>query len=88
MRPARAIAESVNERLGLQFAVVFSRQAGKDETLAQLIAWLLTRYQIAGGTIVVAAPTRTLQANITYHPRSGCRSIEAVGADGGEGTGS
>jgi hypothetical protein len=63
--PARAIAESVNERLGLQFAVVFSRQAGKDETLAQLIAWLLTRYQIAGGTIVVAAPTRTLQANIT-----------------------
>jgi hypothetical protein len=33
--------------------------------LAQLIAWLLTRYQIAGGTIVVAAPTRTPQANIT-----------------------
>src|SRR5918998_5634864 len=63
--PARAIAESVTGRLGRQFAVVFSRQAGKDEMLAQLIAWLLTRYQIAGGTIVVAAPARTPQANIT-----------------------
>src|SRR5688500_13172339 len=63
--PARAIAESVTRRLGRQFAVVFSRQAGKDEMLAQLIAWLLTRYQKAGGTIVVAAPTRTPQANIT-----------------------
>ena len=63
--PARAIAESVTERLGRQFVVVFSRQAGKDETLAQLIAWLLTRYQLLGGTIVVAAPTRTPQANIT-----------------------
>jgi hypothetical protein len=47
--PARAIAESITQRLGRQFAVVFSRQAGKDETLAQLIAWLLTRYQVAGG---------------------------------------
>src|SRR5687768_1730046 len=63
--PARAIAESVTRRLGRQFAVVFSRQAGKDEMLAQLIAWLLTRYQIMGGSIVVAAPTRTPQANIT-----------------------
>ncbi|MEX0790624.1 MAG: hypothetical protein WD178_07615 [Actinomycetota bacterium] len=45
--------------------MVFSRQAGKDETLAQLVAWLLTRYQLKGGTIVVAAPTRTPQANIT-----------------------
>jgi hypothetical protein len=63
--PARVIAESVTERLGRQFAVVFSRQAGKDELLAQLIAWLLTRYQVMGGSIVVAAPTRTPQANIS-----------------------
>src|SRR5918994_4974833 len=63
--PARAIAESITRRLGRQFAVVFSRQAGKDEMLDQLIAWLLTRYQLTGGTIVVAAPTRTPQANIT-----------------------
>jgi hypothetical protein len=65
LAPARAIAESVMAGLGLQFAVVFSRQSGKDELLAQLIAWLLTRYQMMGGSIVVAAPTRTPQANIT-----------------------
>lgn len=57
--PARAIAESVTRGLGRQFAVVFSRQAGKDETLAQLVAWLLTRYQRAGGNVVLGAPTMT-----------------------------
>ena len=62
--PARAIAASVVGGLGRQFAVVFSRQAGKDEMLAQLVAWLLTRSQAAGGTIVLAAPTLT-QANVS-----------------------
>jgi hypothetical protein len=62
--PARAIAASVTNGLGRQFAVVFSRQAGKDEMLAQLVAWLLTRQQVAGGSVVVAAPTVT-QANVT-----------------------
>lgn len=57
--PARAIAESVTRGLGRQFAVVFSRQAGKDETLAQLVAWLLTRYQRSGGNVVLGAPTMT-----------------------------
>jgi hypothetical protein len=61
--PAAAIGASVTERLGRQFAVAFSRQSGKDELLAQLCAWLLTRYQRAGGGIVVAAPTLG-QANI------------------------
>jgi hypothetical protein len=64
LAPARAIAASVTAGLGRQFAVVFSRQAGKDEMLAQLIAWLLTRQQAAGGSVVVAAPTVT-QANVT-----------------------
>jgi hypothetical protein len=59
LRPARAIAESVTRGLGRQFAVVFSRQAGKDETLAQLVAWLLTRYQRGGGNVVLGAPTMT-----------------------------
>ena len=36
--PARAIARSVIRGEGEQFAVVFSRQAGKDESLAQLVA--------------------------------------------------
>src|SRR4051794_17537971 len=55
--PARAIARSIIRGDGEQFAVVFSRQAGKDESLAQLMAWLLTRYQTIGGSIVLAAPT-------------------------------
>ena len=37
--PARAIVESVEGGLGRQFGVVFSRQAGKDELLAQLLAF-------------------------------------------------
>jgi hypothetical protein len=40
-----------------QFAVVFSRQAGKDETTAQLLAYLLELFQVLGGKIVLAAPT-------------------------------
>src|ERR687885_888022 len=57
LEPARAIVDSVLNRRGLQFALVFARQAGKDETLAQLLAYLLNLHQRAGGSIVVAAPT-------------------------------
>jgi hypothetical protein len=60
--PARAIAASVDEGLGCSFAVVFSRQAGKDELLAQTLAFLLLRHQRTGGEIVVAAPTFRPQA--------------------------
>jgi hypothetical protein len=61
--PARAVAADIVTGGGGQFAWVFSRQSGKDEALAQLCAWLLTRYQLVGGTIAVAAPTLT-QAGI------------------------
>jgi hypothetical protein len=64
LRPGRAIVESIAGRRGMQFAVVFSRQAGKDEMLAQLLAWVLTRYQRSGGGAVVALPTIT-QSNVT-----------------------
>jgi hypothetical protein len=47
-----------------EFAVVFSRQAGKDEMTAQLLAYLLTLYREAGGQVVLAAPTEK-QANIS-----------------------
>jgi hypothetical protein len=40
-----------------EFAAVFSRQAGKDEMLAQLCAYLLVRYSRIGGQIVVALPS-------------------------------
>nr|MBA2278239.1 hypothetical protein [Chloroflexia bacterium] len=54
---ARAIIASVLGREGRQFAVVFSRQAGKDELLAQVVAFLLVRHARRGGNVVVAAPT-------------------------------
>lgn len=40
-----------------EFGAVFSRQAGKDELLAQLLAYLLVVFQRAGGSVVVALPT-------------------------------
>lgn len=63
--PARAIAASVLGGHGHQFALVFARQAGKDETLAQLLAFLLTRYQRRGGTVVLGAPTFRPQAALS-----------------------
>jgi hypothetical protein len=64
LAPARAIAEAVRRNSlepdyqGVnQFAIVFSRQAGKDEMTAQLLAYLLNLFQLRGGKIVVAAPT-------------------------------
>jgi hypothetical protein len=65
IEPARAIAESIERGLGRQFAVVFSRQAGKDELLAQLLAWLLVRRQRRGGNAVIAAPTYRPQAALS-----------------------
>ena len=41
LAPARAILESIDQPRGDQFAIVFSRQAGKDEMLAQLLSILL-----------------------------------------------
>jgi hypothetical protein len=63
--PAQAIVESVINRRGLHFAIVFSRQSGKDELLAQVTALLLLRYSQHGGTIVVAAPTLKPQAELS-----------------------
>jgi len=60
--PARAIVDSVEQGLGRQFVLVFSRQAGKDELLAQILAFLLLRRQGTGGSAVVAAPTFRPQA--------------------------
>ncbi len=65
LAPARAIVESVRRRLGLQFAVVFCRQAGKDEMLAQLEAFLLNLFQLKGGSIVLAAPTYKPQSLVS-----------------------
>jgi hypothetical protein len=63
--PARAIIESVEGNLGRQFAIVFSRQSGKDEVLAQIMAYLLVQHQHRGGGIVLGAPTFRPQAALS-----------------------
>lgn len=65
LEPARAILESIERGLGRQFAVVFSRQAGKDELLAQLLAYLLWTHRKRGGNTVLAAPTFRPQAALS-----------------------
>jgi hypothetical protein len=63
--PAQAIFDRVCRRCGDQLGIVFSRQSGKDELLAQVLAALLVRHSRRGGSIVVAAPTRRPQAQIS-----------------------
>ncbi len=67
--PARAIARAVLDRKAGrdtpgEFAAVFSRQAGKDEMLSQLCAYLLLLFSRSGGQIVVALPTMRPQGQI------------------------
>lgn len=70
MRPyqaevAREIARSVAKGEGRQFAVAFARQSGKDEMLAQLEAYLMSNYKMAGGSILIVNPTYTPQGLIS-----------------------
>ncbi len=62
LAPARAIVASVLQRQGLTLAVMMPRQAGKNETAAQVEAFLLNLHRRRGGFIVKAAPTLTPQA--------------------------
>lgn len=64
-RVAAEIARSVLRGGGRQFAVVFARQSGKDEMLAQLEAYLMCRYSLVGGSIVVVNPTMRPQGAIS-----------------------
>jgi len=54
---ARAVARSVLRQQGKVFTVMFARQMGKNETSAQLEAYLLALYARRGGAIVKAAPS-------------------------------
>ncbi len=65
LEAAHPLAEHLLNRTGEQFAIAFSRQSGKDEMMAQVIAWVLLRNAERGGTIVVAAPTLRPQAMIS-----------------------
>lgn len=64
-RVAAEIASSVERGEGRQLAVVFARQSGKDEMLAQLEAYLLCRYSLRGGSLVVVNPTYRPQGVIS-----------------------
>ena len=57
VEPARAIVDSVVRGAGLTFAVMMSRQAGKNELSAQLESYLLHLFIHRGGQIVKASPT-------------------------------
>lgn len=54
---AQAILDSILHGRGLTFAVMMSRQAGKNELSGQLEAYLLNLYRRPGGQIVKASPT-------------------------------
>jgi len=57
LEPAQAILHSILNQDGLTFAVMMSRQAGKNELSGQLEAYLLNLFQRRGGQIVKASPT-------------------------------
>jgi hypothetical protein len=66
----------------LEFAAVFSRQAGKDEMLAQLCAWLLVRYSQVGGQVIIALPSLDPQGIIARDrlvSRLRCSRLRAIG---------
>src|SRR5437867_1205776 len=62
LRAARPILAAMEAGRGGSYVVLFCRQSGKDETLAQLEAFLLARYRLRGGSIVMACPTADPQA--------------------------
>lgn len=57
LEPAAAIVKSIKQRSGLTIVIIISRQAGKDELLANLVSYLLnaTAYRETG--IVYVNPT-------------------------------
>lgn len=58
LEPANAIIDSCLHHKGLEFLLVFPRQSGKDETIAQTTAFLLTLFQRVEARIVHVYPTR------------------------------
>jgi len=55
LQAARAVIKSVRLHRGHEFLIVMSRQSGKNETISQLLVYLLNIYSRAGGSIVYAA---------------------------------
>lgn len=53
----RPVLKSIINQDGQEFVWIFSRQSGKNETVAQLCAYLLNIFQRGGGHIIHTAPT-------------------------------
>jgi hypothetical protein len=53
--PIRAIVDSILNGSGLEFLLIFPRQSGKNEAVAQLLVYLLNMLQRVGGNIVYGA---------------------------------
>jgi hypothetical protein len=83
-RVAREIARSVMRGEGRQFAVVFARQSGKDEMLAQLEAYLMHNNNLRGGSIIVVNPTLRPQGMISKRRLADRLSDPFVGPATGE----
>lgn len=55
LEPLRAIVDSVLNRHGLEFLLIFPRQSGKNEAIAHLLVYLLVVLQRRGGQVVFGA---------------------------------
>ncbi|MGD9316313.1 MAG: hypothetical protein PVG56_05740 [Anaerolineae bacterium] len=55
VEPVHAILDSILHKRGLEFLLVFPRQSGKNEAIAQLLTYLLNLYQRAGASIIYGA---------------------------------
>lgn len=57
LEPAKAILKSITEKRGDTIVLIISRQAGKDELLANLLSYLVTLFAHREVGIVIANPT-------------------------------
>ena len=55
--PARAIVDSVINKKGLTFVIIFPRQSGKNELQAQIQTYLLTIFSLLEAEMVAISPT-------------------------------
>ena len=55
LRPLYPIIDSIRQRHGREYLLLFSRQSGKNEAMAQLLVYLLNVLRHKGGHMVFAA---------------------------------
>jgi len=55
LKPVQSVLDSVLQKKGMEFLLVFPRQSGKNEAAAQLQVYLLNLFQRLGGSMVFGA---------------------------------